>query len=344
MAKTTDNKKKDSEKKKKSDDKLKKESTVDESKKPLKEEKKSVEVEAPKLNETDLLIKEIYGDEPIKDAIPFPKSEQKTQSGGVIDEYNIDVQRLPQDILNLVNDFVSDFTTLTQNPMMVQLVASIIEKDTKSVNALRDWVEPKKDKLIALKIKVKGGVSVVQSEGSTKTVVDANNINNVVNSMPNNTNNQTNVNQPQQVVHGDNPLIPRQPTGSYEHKIHSNPVIPNNNPTAGIENKQIHYDMLNKSNHFADVHKQQNLQYQPEQIVPVTSERYIQDYMKSIMETINNTFQMLHWQYIPLDVLKGILATADTSFGYEIVQGDEGSYINISKGNDKVTTPRFQMK
>lgn len=361
MAKDKDNKKNHSDKNKSNESNLEKTTepttTVEEVKNPVKEEKKSVESEVkkePKLSETELLIKDIYGDEPIKDSVPFPKSEQKTQTGGIIDEYGIEINRLPQDILNLVNDFLSDFTTLTQNPMMVQLVASIIEKDTKAVNALRDWVEPKKDKLIALKVKTKGGISVVQgtSEGNTKKVVDANSINNVVNSMPNNTteNNNNQQNQEQKVVHGENPLIMREPTGSYIHSVHSkntNPSIPlnplaNNMPNGMTENKQIHYEMLNKSNHFADVHKQQNLQYVPPQIEPVAPEKYIVDYSKNIMDIINSTFQMLHWKYIPLDTLKGILASADNTFGYEIVQSEsEGGYINITRGEHKATTPRF---
>lgn len=351
MAKDKDKKKNDSESKNKSDNKsnvnkktTEATTTVDEIKEPVKKE--------PQLSEEELLIKEIYGDEPIKDSVPFPKSEQKTQTGGVIDEYGIEINRLPQDTLNLVNDFLTDFTTLTQNPMMVQLVASIIEKDTKSVNALRAWVEPKKDKLIALKIKTKGGVSVVQNttEGNTKTVVDANNINNVVNSMSNENTNQ--VPTQQQVVHGQNPLIAREPTVSYIHSIHSkntNPSIPlnplANTPSNGMtENKQIHYEMLNKSNHFADVHKQQNLQYVPEQIVPVAPEKYIVDYANSIMDIVNSTFQMLHWQYIPLDVLKGILTSADNTFGYEIVESGEYYYINISRGKDKTQTPKFKVQ
>jgi len=62
------------------------------------------------------------------------------------------------------------------------------------------------------------------------------------------------------------------------------------------------------------------------------------------MEIINNTFQMLHWGYIPLDVLKGILSSADNTFGYEIVESNDDYYINISRGSDKTTTPRFKVQ
>ena len=363
MAKNTDKKKKDSDNKKTSDNKAsrgrpssKEEKIVADKTESTKAEpkKEPVKVAAPikpQISETDLLTKEIYGDEPLKDAIPFPKSEQKTQTISLVDEYNIDVQRLPSAILNLINDFVSDFTTLTQNPMMIALVSSIIQKDSSASNSIREWVEPRKDKLIALKIKVKGGVSVVKDD---KTVSNAQTTVNQSNTAPTNvapppTNTTQQQPQQQQVAHGENPLIPRQPTGSYQHHIHSNPAVApnpldNNRHISVTENKDIHYEMLNKSNHFADVHKQQNLQYVPEQIVPVAPEQYIQNYADSIMASINGGFQMIHWGYIPLDTLKDILARADNSFGYEIVQSDEGSYINVSRGGHKVATPRFQMK
>ena len=219
----------------------------------------------------------------------------------------------------------------------------MLKKLYSSLGFTETWTE--KDELITLKMKVKGGVSVVSDNTNTKTVIDASNINNVMNSMPSNNNTNTNANQPQ-VTHGQNPIIAREATGSYQHHIHSNPVssISNNQPKGITENKQIHYEMLNKSNHFQDVHKQQNLQYVPEQIIPVSPQKYIEDYSKSIMDIINSTFQMLHWKYIPLSVLKGILSSADNTFGYEIVQGGNDYYINISRGNDKTSTPKFSVK
>ena len=316
----------------------------------------------PTLDETALLIKEIYGDEPVKDFVPFPQSEQKTQTIAILSEYNIDRTRLPLDVALSIDDFANDFTVFTSNPMMIQMVSIIIEKDTKAFTAISNWVEPLKEKLIALKIKTIGGVSVSKSEPvsdtqNQKVVVDSNNINNVINSIPNNQAQQpvqnTNTNQNQQSIsHGENPLIPRQPTGSYQHSIHSNPVNNNVSPTNPVanhnmgmtENKNIHHEMLNKSNHFADVHKQQNLQYVPEVVAPVSNLQYLQDYSKNIMEIINSTFQMIHWKYIPIDILKGILANADKGLGYEVIQisGTDECYINISRGADKISTDRFK--
>lgn len=319
--------------------------------------KPEVKKTEPTLDETALLIKDIYGDEPVKDFVPFPQSEQKTQTIAILAEFNIDRTRLPLDVALAVDDFASDFTVFTSNPMMIQMVSIIIEKDTKAFNALSNWAEPIKDKLIALKIKTVGGVSVTKSEPVSdtqngKVVVDSNNINNVINSIPNNTQPIQNATPNQNVSHGENPLIPRQPTGSYQHNIHSNPVNNNvspSNPVANhnmgmTENKNIHHEMLNKSNHFADVHKQQNLQYTPEVVAPVSNPQYLQDYSKNIMEIVNSTFQMIHWQYIPIDTLKGILANADKGLGYEVIQisGTDECYINISRGADKISTEKFK--
>jgi hypothetical protein len=382
MAKIKDNPKKKSEEKNTQDNKVSrgrpsKDSKIVDAKKDEKVEVKSdkkttqevvkekakaeVKKDEPTLDETAILIKDIYGDEPVKDYVPFPQSEQKTQTIAILSEFNIDRTRLPLDISLSVDDFASDFTVFTSNPMMIQMVSTIIEKDTKAFNDLSNWVEPRKDKLIALKIKTVGGVSVTKSEPISdnqngKVVVDSNNINNVINSIPNNNtqpiqNATPNQNQ-QSVSHGENPLIPRQPTGSYQHNIHSNPVNNNVSPSNPIanhnmgmtENKNIHHEMLNKSNHFADVHKQQNLQYTPEVVAPVSNLQYLQDYSKNIMEIVNSTFQMIHWQYIPIDTLKGILANADKGLGYEVIQitGTDECYINISRGGDKISTEKFK--
>ena len=70
----------------------------------------------------------------------------------------------------------------------------------------------------------------------------------------------------------------------------------------------------------------------------------IGDYSKNIMEIVNSTFQMIHWQYIPIDILKGILANADKGLGYEVVEisGTSECYINISRGGDKFSTEKFK--
>ncbi len=382
MAKTKDNPKKKSEEKNTQDNKVnrgrptKDSKSVDvkkDEKVELKSDKKAtqevvkekpkpeVKKDEPTLSETDILIKEIYGDEPAKDYVPFPQSEQKTQTIAILSELNIDRTRLPLEVALAIDDFASDFTVFTSNTMMVQMVATIIEKDTKAFDALSNWIAPRKDKLIALKIKTVGGVSVTKSEPVSdnqngKVVVDSNNINNVINSIPNNntqpTQNTTPTPTQQVVTHGENPLIPRQPTGSYQHSIHSNPVNNNVSPLNPVanhnmgmtENKNIHYDILNKNNHFADVHKQQNLQYTPEVVAPVSNSQYLQDYSKNIMEIVNSTFQMIHWQYIPIDTLKGILANADKGLGYEVIQitGTDDCYINISRGGDKISTEKFK--
>ena len=344
MTKKSDKNKKDSEKKKTQETKASRGRPTDKEEKNV-TEKKIVEkkqpvkinenvkepvvdkVVEPQLSESELLIKEIYGDEPIKNVIPFPNSTQKTQTTGIVEEFAIDVKRLPQDILNLVNDFITDFTTLASNPMMVQLVNAIIEKDTKSFNALKEWVEPVKDKLLRLKIKTVGGISITTdntAEGSKK-VIDSNNINSAINSMPIN----------QGVTHTTQTI--NQPQSNVAHTI---------NPSAGVvENKDIFQKIMSESNAFSDVHKNQNpFQSQPEQKIVVAPEKYIKDYADSIIASINGSFQIIHWGYIPLDVLKGILSNADSSFGYEIVQGTEDGYINISKGSDKVSTPRFKIQ
>jgi hypothetical protein len=308
-----------------------KEETSD--KKDLKSEnKKEPEI---KLSETDLLFKKIYGNEPIKDAIPIPVTEQKTQTTTIVNEYNIDVQRLPQGVLDLVNSFTSVFNTILQNPLLASnYISDFLDKDTKSFNAIKEWVESRKDNLVSYKLKTKGGTSTANV--STKVIVNAENVNTIKN-IPANT-------QQPQINHGQNPLTPRDLNGggTYQHHIHSNPIV-NNPHINNVENKNIHHEMLAKNNHFGDVHLQQNPSQHIEQKVVVSPQQYIQDYSNGIMTAINGHFRMAHSGYIDLDTLNSILNSLDKSFEYEIIQNGKESYLNISKGEDRVTTPKFSI-
>jgi hypothetical protein len=326
-----------------------------------KKEDKPIAEPKPKLSEAEQLIKDIYGDEPLKDYIPFPKSEQKTQTTAIVAQYKIEVGKLPQDILNLVNDFASDFTNFTQNPMLFALIPNIQSKDAKASLALAEWIQSKNGKFEMLIQKSAGGISVVNSNtntdnGGNKTVVDSKNINDVLKTMPQSTKDANAIQTAQNNVNPNptafNPIRQAE-GGTYKHHIHSNPIQNNNinpNPLANqpqspmTENKNIHYEILSKSNPYADAYKQQNYQSTQQPVVQVEPKQYLKDYLDSVMKNVTSAFQFIHWGYIPMDLLKDILSKCDKSMTYEIVKDDDSEYVylRISNGTDNSESDKFK--
>lgn len=283
--------------------------------------------EEPSLSEKDLLIKEIYGDEPEKSYFDIPNTTQKTQTLGIIEEYDVDIKRLPEDILNLVNDFLNDFATFLSNTMNVSLISVLTEKDSKAYDKLLLWVESRKANLSSLKTMNKGGITMKKETVSNLSV-------------------NSNVPQtPSTPIHDIKQLNPREANGgTYQHTINNNPATPP--PSHIVENKNIHHEMMSKSTAFQEVHKNQNYQmFSTTPVVPqLNNLEYISSYAENIMSLINSTFQMIHWKYIPLDAVRNILDNAEKGLQYEIIDSEDGHYINIKRDGDTVSTPKFKIQ
>ena len=300
-------------------------------------------------------IAQIYGEEPIKNATPFPEHSLQTQTRNIINEFAIDITRLPQGIVDAVNSLVNDFSYFITNPYMTNMIPTIMDKDLVALNLLKAWVEPRRALLSELKVKLKG---VVEAGSNVKVLPPVtyeqqqqNQNQQVVHPqpIPQNQNSQvtvTNVNQPVQVPpHAQNNFDPRKPENTYQHVPQTQKLHQGNQPVGMGENKNAHNDMMSQANPsiLAHNHAQQNLQYNPTPTV-VDPEKQFKDYSDSIMETIKATFQIIHWGYIPVDVLQGILASCDKTFSYEIVANGENSYMNISKDGKKIQTEMFAIK
>jgi hypothetical protein len=300
---------------------------------------KKEKIEEPTLSEKDLLIKDIYGDESEKNYFDIPNTTQKTQTLGIIEEYDIDIKRLPEDILNLVNAFLNDFATFLSNTMNVSLIPVLTEKDSKAYSTLLTWVEPRKENLISLKTLNKGGITIKKE--TEKVVVDSSNVSGF---NPSVVTHQSQT--PSTPVHDVKQLNPREANGgTYQHTINNSPATPP--PSHITENKNIHHEMMSKSTAFQEVHKNQNYQmFSTTPVVPqLNNLEYISSYAENIMSLINSTFQMIHWKYVPLDAVKNIIDKAEKGLQYEIIDSGDGYYyINIKRDGDTVSTPKFKIQ
>jgi hypothetical protein len=283
-------------------------------------------VQEPTLSQEEILIKDIYGDEPEKSYFDIPNTTQKTQTVGLIEECDIDIKRLPEDILNLLNDFLNDFATFLSNTMNVSLIPILTDKDSKAYSSLLSWVEPRKENLLLLKTLNKGGVTIKKETEVLNT---------------------SNVNPPAPTpVHEIKQLNPREVNGgTYQHNLNNTPVAPP--PSHITENKNIHHEMMSKSTAFQEVHKHQNYQmFSTTPVVPqLNNLEYISSYAENIMSLINSSFQMTHWKFIPLDAVKSIVDNAEKNLQYEIIDSGDGYYyINIKRDGDMVSTPKFRVQ
>jgi hypothetical protein len=283
------------------------------------------------------LFKSIYGDEKPKEVIPFPDADFQTQTKNKIKEYDINVAYLPENIVNAVNDLIRDFTYFVQNKNMMDMISPIMNKDLIALNLLKEWSEPKADLLSQLK--KERGIE-------DNSVVVINNVNQPISSLPSNPNalNQSNisVNAPASLphmpsisnlrVHDVNPLIPRDPASTYQHT---------NNSSVFGENKNAHHEMMTAASPsiVANTTAQQN--YSASTPEPVDMSRFLENYSKSIIETIKSTFQMLHWGYIPMDVLNEILSKCDKSIKYDVYNNGKDSYLVISDNKESIRTEAF---
>lgn len=322
----------------------------------IKTEKKHDILEEPieenLLSETEQLVLEIYGNEPVKANIPIPVSGQKTETNTLVKDYNLDISRLPEYIVNLIDDYAKDFTEYMNNPANYAIIPQIQKKDDLASKAIISWIEPKKELFKKLKEKSAGGVSVVENQTNeilNKTVIDSKNVNDLLKSMPQKKQTENKTETPKSNTTQSSPFFRQAEGGTYQHHIHSNPVKHydpmnplGNHQSNKTENKNIHHEMMAKSNPYSSVHAQQNLsQTNQESFVEIDANKYIQDYLESIIVGIKNSFQMIHWGYMPFDVLQDILSKCDKKFIYEIVKEIDGVYLTASDGINKACSEKF---
>lgn len=310
-------------------------------------------VKAPALTEVEQLILDIYGNEPVKVHVPIPASGQKTETNTLVKDNNIDISRLPDYLVNLIDDYAKDFTEYINNPTNYAIIPQIQKKDDIAYKALKSWIEPKKELFKKLKEKSAGGVSVVESksnEVSNKTVIDSKNVNDLLKSMPQKKQAESKVETAKSNSTQNAPFFRQAEGSTYQHHIHGNPVknydplnpLGNHHPSSRTENKNIHHEMMAKSNPYSSVHAQQNFgQVNQESIVETDANKYLQDYLDSIIIGIKNSFQMIHWGFIPFNVLEDILSKCDKKFIYEIVKDGEFVYLNISDGTNNASSEKF---
>lgn len=104
-------------------------------------------------SELEILLERVYDNDTPINVTDFPVSDMKTQTKTFIDLYKIDISRLPQSIVDLINDLLVDFTVFISNTRNVSIIPAIMEKDLKAQTALKEWVEQRKsliDKLVPL--------------------------------------------------------------------------------------------------------------------------------------------------------------------------------------------------
>ena len=299
------------------------------------------------------LVDKIYGNEPVKEVLPFPNSEIQTQARNIITEYMIDVTRLPQDIITSLNELIQIFTEFASNSLQFGLVPAIMDKDLTATNLIKNWIKERSDLLLEHKKNTLGESSSGTISGSSSvSVINTPNVNSSITlSTPTLNPSPASVTQTQPTnptAGNPNPLSPRENNGgTYSHTPQTQSATNIISPAGSNENKNIHYEMLSKANSeiTANNHAQQNLQafqdrhkYEP---AVVDREKYIADYTKTIFESMTNTFQSIHWGYVPLDIVQQILSGGDKAFTYEIVNDRANSFIKISDGKNTLETGKF---
>lgn len=344
---------------------------------------KATKTEEPKkeLSFEESAIEKIYGNEPQKNVVPFPESSLQTQTKNIINEYSIDCSRLPQNILDSINSLVGDFTHFVQNQNMTNMIPVIMDKDLIASNLIKSWIEPNKDLLSQLKSKEAGSISVKAGESKTPSgQVTTTHVAQSGQTSPQGVTPQqpkgisvtkapvlNDKNMPIDMpspllsppVHTQNNFEPRKPESTYQHSVH-NPVVNNTKDPVAVggishiganENKNAYYEMLSKTN--PDAHRQQHVQQNPIEFqnnsidytpAVIDHERELADYTKSISDMIKTTFQYNHWGYVPLDVIQNMLQNSRKDYSYEVVDGGEHSYINISNSTTTAKTEVFSIK
>jgi hypothetical protein len=202
-----------------------------------------------------------------------------------------------------------------------------MEKDTIAYNLLNNWIEDKKELLLELKEKNKSEEK--PSENLTPNVQLNNGINTRI----------------------EENVFPRQPISTYQHNVSAPPAQDSSLVLNGVfstgENKNIHYEVLNKAypQIRANDTAQQNWQGQANVEVVIDKEKIFVDYCETISSLIKSSFQMTHWGYIPLDALNNIINTCDKEYSYDIINNGDSSFIKITnKSNKTINSILFNIR
>jgi len=324
---------------------------------------------------------DIYDYEPVKQVLEFPQTQTQTETDRTCNViYKIDVTRLPQDIVDKINDYLTDFRAFISAPDNLKDISKIpviMEKDKIASDAIKVWLAPKREYFEQEKLKQAGGIAVTNvSQGQPqapqpqvqptpqmpdgKIVIDKNNSQNIINSAPSVPSAMNNPNQPAHTVvtphpygaqagqnptpnyntHNQHQFIPRTPSADYVPTIGNNNIGGINLPPAFGDNSKTVNDMM------AQMAQQHDGGHNHTTMgAPISNANFIDEYAKTIHQTITVGFPMYyHWGYIPLDSLKDILKNTEKSLSYEIVLNGEQSYVKISNGARVVETEKFSCR
>jgi len=263
----------------------------------------------------------IYGNEPEKTLSPFPNSDLQTQTKNIIKQYGIDAKRLPENIVNAINEMVNVFSDFVKNSNNFSLIGAIMDKDLIAVNLLKDWIEPNKDLLLKLKDENKETEEEAKSNESSQE--------------------------------GLNPthFAGRIPQGTYQHNV----VAPsNNNPNifnggSNTSAKNIHLEMMTKAAASIQANLTANQNWgnnnnNPEEVVVVDHNKIFNDYCLSVIGSIKNFWQTKHWGHISVGEAEKIVKSLNRDYSPKLVVDGENSYIDFSFNGNDFRTDFFNCK
>jgi len=313
-------------------------------KKSLSKQSKETEV-SPEIEIQNL----IYGKEEEKPLIDFINSDLQLQTKNILKEYGIRTNLLPLNIYSLLKELSENFNYFLQNQNDFGMRGVIIDKDKEVSLLIESWVLEENRSELLLKAK-KEIVNKNESDlAETKTIVETPNFQESPISQPVTTSNSGIQNLK---VHDTNPLTPRTPESTYQHNINQSAStnVPNtlgNAQQGHTENKNIHYEMLNKANPYADAFKQQQHMMQPVQNKKedaIDKKELLNKYTETVYDAVKSDFRFNMWGYLPLDVVQGILNNSVKNYSYEVIRNGDEACISVSDGEHKFFTEKFIIK
>jgi hypothetical protein len=314
------------------------------SKKSPKKEKETIEI-SPEIELQNL----IYGKEEKKHFFDFLDSDLQLQTKNILKEYGINRHFLPFDISFELDKLSENFNYFVQNKNEVGMIGVIMDKDLEVKLLLESWIAEGNRSELLLKAKKESVNDNETKTSEVKTIVETpNNQQAPVPVSPQNSNSGIQ----NMKVHDTNPLIPRTPESTYQHNINQNASTNTPNPLGNLqqghsENKNIHYEMLNKANPYADAFKQQQHMMQPVQQnkeKQIDKKELLSKYTETIYEAVKSDFRFNMWGYVPIDIVQGILNNSVKNYSYEIIRNGDEACISVSDGQDKFFTKKFITK
>jgi hypothetical protein len=297
---------------------------------------------------------DIYDHEVAKEVLEIPVTQVETETQRIISRYKLDYKRLPIDIVVKINDYLMDFRAFLANQSDVSKIPVIMQKDKIAYDAINAWIEPKRKYFEDLTFRQGGGIVVTDNVNvntpSSKIVVDKNNSQDIINNAPN-ANPENNVGlsihpqagqNPANNNHEVNQFNPRTNTSEYVHTINQGGLTNNPNqinlpPAFGDNSRELSRIMSEMNSNPSNNSVPLNMPINPQS-------DFLEKYAETIYSLIMNSFQHNLWGYIPLSVLKAILANTEKSLSYDVKMNDTQSYIVISNSQRSVETGKFSCK